>query len=153
MAKLKNAKRKHYIGVFDPENPTKEPTAWLRIAKNVTDINDDTDETTDSNAFYDGDGTEEDEVTAVKGAYTFEGQYDSQDEAQAMIVGMKYKTGDGRKAWHKVVDADEVKERLAVAIWSDIIGGSGAASDYEEFSTKATWTSLPIERDANTPTA
>lgn len=107
MARQKNALRGHFIA---PYNAGVEPEAkgseWMEIAKWIKDISDDTDEKTEDEAYYDGDGTEETTVVGVKGAYTFEGTYDPEDKAQKHIADMKYKTGEGRKVWHKVVASD-----------------------------------------------
>ncbi|MDV5978118.1 phage tail tube protein [Streptococcus canis] len=146
MARQKNALRGHFIA---PYNGGVEPEAggseWMEIAKWIKDISDDTDEKTEDEAYYDGDGTEETTVVGVKGAYTFEGTYDPEDKAQKHIADMKYKTGDGRKVWHKVVASDNKKQWIGLSTVSEIIAGSGAAADFEAFSCKITYNSLPKE--------
>ena len=141
----KNALRGHYIGDFDPAHPTQEPSEWVELAKWVTEVSDDTDETTTDEAYYDGDGTTETTVTGVKIAYTFDGTYDAEDKAQAKIANMKTKTGDGRKLWHKVVDSNKKKQWVGVATATEIIAGSGAAGDYEKFGCKLGYNSIPKE--------
>ena len=96
-------------------------------------------------AFYDGDGTEETSVISVKGAYTFEGTYDPEDPAQALIAAMKYKTGDERKVWHKVVQSDKKKQFVGVATVTEIKAGSGAAADYEALGCKISYNATPKE--------
>ncbi len=106
-------------------------------------MDDDTDEATTSVAYYDGDGTEETTVTSVKGSYTFKGTYDKEDEAMALIAGLKYKLGNDRLVWHKVVDSDGKNQHVGIATVSVIKAGSGAAANYEEFSCKISYNSLP----------
>lgn len=145
MTRQKNALRGHFIA---PYNGGTEPTgesAWLELAKWITDVSDDTDEKTEDQAFYDGDGTEETSVISVKGAYTFEGTYDPDDKAQALIAAMKYKTGDERKVWHKVVQSDKKKQFVGVATVTEIKAGSGAAADYEAFGCKISYNATPKE--------
>lgn len=145
MTRQKNALRGHFVA---PYNGGTEPTgesAWLELAKWITDVSDDTDEKTEDQAFYDGDGTEETSVISVKGAYTFEGTYDPDDKAQALIAGMKYKTGDERKVWHKVVQSDKKKQFVGVATVTEIKAGSGAAADYEAFGCKISYNATPKE--------
>lgn len=145
MTRQKNALRGHFVA---PYNGGTEPTgesAWLELAKWITDVSDDTDEKTEDQAFYDGDGTEETSVISVKGAYTFEGTYDPEDPAQALIAAMKYKTGDERKVWHKVVQSDKKKQFVGVATVTEIKAGSGAAADYEAFGCKISYNATPKE--------
>ena len=149
MARLKNAKRKHEIAVFDPKNPTTEPvegTAWKRLAKYIETIDDETDEDTDDTGYYDGDGTPEETVLSVVGGYSFEGLYDPEDAAQAMIATMKYKTGEGRRVWHRVTTSDGKKTYVQVANVSEIKAGAGDATAYEDFGCKLKWIKEPIEK-------
>lgn len=149
MARQKNALRVHEIAAFDPENPTKVPedgAAWKRLAKYITSIEDDTDEETDDTGYYDGDGTPEETVTSVSGSYSVEGSYDPDDEAQAMIAAMKYKTGDGRRVWHRVTESNKKKSYTQVANVSEIKAGSGEATAYEDFGCKLKWIKAPIEK-------
>ncbi|MGJ0022729.1 phage tail tube protein [Streptococcus dysgalactiae] len=148
MAKEKNAKRKHEIAPFDPENPTKVPDegTWKRLARYIETIDDETDEDTDDTGYYDGDGTPEETVLSVVGGYSFEGLYDSEDEAQAMIAAMKYKTGDGRRVWHRVTESNGKKSLTQVANVSEIKAGAGDATAYEEFGCTIKWIKAPIEK-------
>lgn len=145
MTRQKNALRGHFVAPYNGgTEPTGEST-WLELAKWITDVSDDTDEKTEDQAFYDGDGTEETSVISVKGAYTFEGTYDPDDKAQALIAAMKYKTGDERKVWHKVVQSDKKKQFVGIATVTEIKAGSGAAADYEAFGCKISYNSTPKE--------
>ena len=145
MTRQKNALRGHFVAPYNGgTEPTGEST-WLELAKWITDVSDDTDEKTEDQAFYDGDGTEETSVISVKGAYTFEGTYDPEDPAQALIAAMKYKTGDERKVWHKVVQSDKKKQFVGIATVTEIKAGSGAAADYEAFGCKISYNATPKE--------
>lgn len=145
MARLKNALRKHYIGAFTAATPDKEPTDWLEVGKWISTISDETDEQTDDTGFYNGDGTKETSVIGVSGAYSFEGFHDAEDPAQAMIAAMKYKIGDDRKLWHKVVSSDGKKQYVGLATVSDIIAGAGDATEFEDFSCTITYNQIPKE--------
>lgn len=96
-----------------------------------------------------GDGTPETDVISVAGAYTPEGFYDPEDPAQKLIADMKYKTGDGRKIWHKVVSADESKEWVGRATVSAIVAGAGDASAYETFSCNIRFDRIPEETEVS----
>lgn len=143
MARQKNALRGHFIApVTDPKTEP-DKTAYKELAKWIEDVDDDTDEATTSVAYYDGDGTEETTVTSVKGSYTFKGTYDNADEAMALVAGLKYKLGNDRLVWHKVVDSDGKNQHVGIATVSGIKAGSGAAANYEEFACKISYNSLP----------
>ena len=89
MARYKNALRGHFIApVTDPKTEPQK-TDYLELAKWIEDISDDTDEQTTSTAYYDGDGTEETTVTAVKGSYTVKGTYDQEDKAMKHIATIR----------------------------------------------------------------
>lgn len=151
MARFKNALRGHFVAPINETTPDTEPTEWLELAKWISSITDDTEETTEETAYYDGDGTPEEEVTAVAGAYSVEGLYDSADPAQALIAGLKYKTGDGRKLWHKVVSADGEKQWVGIATATGIVAGSGEASGYEEFACNLRYDQIPEETVTEVP--
>lgn len=143
MARYKNALRGHLIAPVTDPKVEPEKSTYLELAKWIEDIADDTDEATTSVAYYDGDGTEETTVTSVKGSYTFKGTYDKEDPAMKHIAGLKYKLGNERLVWHKIVDADGKNQAVGIATVSDIKAGSGAAAEYEEFSCKISYNSLP----------
>lgn len=143
MARYKNALRGHFIAPVTDSKVEPEKSTYLELAKWIEDIADDTDEQTTSTAYYDGDGTEETTVTSVKGTYTFKGTYDKEDPAMKYVAGLKYKLGNERLVWHKVVDADGKNQAVGIATVSDIKAGSGAAAEYEEFSCKISYNSLP----------
>ena len=143
MARYKNALRGHFIAPVTDPKVEPEKSAYLELAKWIEDISDDTDETTSSTAYYDGDGTEETTVTAAKGTYTVKGTYDNEDPAMKHIASLKYKLGNERLVWHKIVDADKKNQTVGIATVSDIKAGSGAAAEYEEFGCKLSYNSIP----------
>ncbi|HEL2057763.1 TPA: phage tail protein [Streptococcus suis] len=145
----KNAKRKHFIGVFNPSQPEQEPEAWLPIGKWIAEVTDESEETTVEEAYYDGDGTTETTVTGIKMAWAFAGTYDPEDAAQAQIASLKYKTGSERKVWQKYISSDNKQQYVGVSTVTDIKAGSGAAGDYEEFGCKIAYDSIP---KASSPT-
>lgn len=145
MAKHKNALRGHFIAPFTSIDAKPSTDAWLELARWISDVTDDTDEKVDERAYYDSDGTEETVVTGVKVAYSFEGLYDPEDKAQKHIADLKLKLGNDRLVWHKVVSADKKKEWVGLATVTEIIAGSGAASEYEKFGCKISYNSIPKE--------
>ncbi|WP_342538446.1 phage tail protein [Sporosarcina sp. FSL K6-1540] len=145
MGRKKNALRGHFVQAYVPGVNTPVEDDWLELAKLISAINDDTQEETEDTAWYDGDGTPETSVTSVAGAYSVEGQYDPSDEAQELIAEMKYKTGEGRKVWHRVVASSGTKEWVGRATVTGIVAGSGDASAYEEFSCNIRFDSIPTE--------
>ena len=58
---------------------------------------------------------------------------------------MKYKIGDDRKVWHKVVSADGKKQWVGVGTVTDIVVGAGDATEYEDFSCTITYNQIPTE--------
>lgn len=147
MSRNKNAARKHFVQAYTPgtTGEAKPGDEWLPLAKWVSTIGDDTEEESESTGFYDGDGTPENDITSVAGTYTPEGFYDSEDPAMTLIAGLKYKIGDGRKIWHKVVSSDGKKEWIGRATVSDIVAGAGDATAYETFSCSIRFDQLPEE--------
>ena len=147
MARQKNALRKHFVAPFDKANATTAPTKeqYKLLAKYIKTVNDETDEDTDDIAYYDGDGTPEEVVVSVKAGFSFEGNYDVEDEAQKLIAGLRYKVGDERKVWFKVVSSDNKTQWEAVAIASGIKAGDGDANEFENFECTLRWVTLPKE--------
>lgn len=143
---MKNALRKHYVADWKKEHTqAPEKTDFLRLAKNISSITDDTDEETDDKAFYDGDGTKEKKVVGISEAWKAEGIRDYDDPAQNLIASKKRKTGDERKVWHKIVDSVEKTEVCEVATLSDIKSGGGDAGDDEEFGCTLTYNKIAKE--------
>ena len=145
MPKMKNAKRKHFLAPWLATAPTTEPgnDAWKWLADGVKTAEAENDEDTDDIAYYNGDGTKKTVVTSVKNGYSFEGDYIKEDEAQAIVAAMRFKTGDDRNVWFKVVDADGKTQYVGVATASGIKIGGGEASEYEGFEATISWNEAP----------
>ena len=142
---MKNAKRKHFLAPWLPTAPSTEPgnDAWKWLADGVTTAEAENDEETDDIAYYNGDGTKKTVVTSVKNGYSFEGDYIKEDEAQAIVAGMRFKTGDDRNVWLKVVESDGKTQYVGVATVSGIKIGGGEASEYEGFEATISWNAAP----------
>lgn len=154
-ARSKNAAREHHIIDYVPGVETMPAAAaedWLPLAKYISTIGDDTDEATEDEGFYDGDGTTETTVTGVAGAYSPEGYYDPEDAAQALIESKKYNIGDGRKVWHKVTmtNGDIYIQRATV---TDIVAGAGDAVEFEDFSCTIRFDKIPVKTPASASAA
>lgn len=151
MGKQKNAKRKHYIALWsatDVQEPTDDSYKWL--ADGITTVEAENDEETDDVAYYSGDGNPKTVVSSVKAGYSFEGDYIKEDEAQALIASMRFKTGEGRQVWFKVIESDGLTQFSGVATVSDIKIAGGEASEYETFECTITWDSTPLEKTVAT---
>lgn len=138
-----NSERGHFIATFTNIATTPTEAAWVELADGIEDISDATTETTEEKAYYNGVKTNM--VNSVSGAYNVSGDYDSEDKAQKIIADMKYKTGIGRKVWHRVVSADKTKQWTGHATVTDIVAGSGAADATEDFSCTITFDATPTE--------
>lgn len=139
MARNKNALAEHYVGEYTDDETS---TAELRLAKWIREVEDDSNEEVEEEAFYDGDGTPEQDVTSVSKGYTFDGMFDAEDEAQAFIAGLEFETGDARKIWYKQVRTDG-KTLEGRATVSEIVVMGGPAEEYEQFNCTITWDRKP----------
>lgn len=146
MARNKNALRQHFIQKYVPGESYNEEK-WLQLAKYITTIGVDPNETTEEFADYAGDGTPTEDVISVSRAYSPEGQFDPEDPAQALIEELQYEVGEERKVWHRVVRSDGKKEWIGRATVLDIIAGAGDASAYEEFSCTIRFDEKPEEKE------
>lgn len=133
MTRQKNAKRQHFIAPWtgDDKKPAEED--YLRFAKYIETIEDDSDEDTDDYGDYAGDGTKQTTLNGRTEKWNFEGTYDSSDPAQKLIADMRRKVNDDdRKLWHKIIETDgTIVEGVATAM--EIKAGSGDATEYEGF--------------------
>ena len=145
--KKKNALRGHFVQDYIPG--TEEPTeVWLELAHQISNISDATALETEDTAWYDGDGTTEAEVIGIAEKWDVVGQYDPTDEAQELIASKKRKIGNERKVFHKIVDADGVKQWIGRATLSEnIVAGSGDASAYQEFACSVQYDQIPKESE------
>ncbi|MFA1820553.1 phage tail tube protein [Virgibacillus oceani] len=146
MVRNKNALRQHFIQKYTPGED--EPgDDWLQLAHRISNISVEPNEETETEAFYDGDGTPEETVTSVARAYSPEGQFDPEDEAQELIESLQNEIGDDRLVWHKVVRSDGQKQWVGLATVLNIIAGAGDASAYEDFSCTIRYNRKPEESD------
>jgi len=145
MPKMKNAKRKHFLAPWLPTAPSTEPgnDGGRGVGRGKNTAEAENDEETDDIAYYNGDGTKKTVVTSVKNGYSFEGDYIKEDEAQAIVAGMRFKTGDDRNVWLKVVESDGKTQYVGVATVSGIKIGGGEASEYEGFEATISWNAAP----------
>lgn len=146
-ARAKNAKRKHevqdFTGYDEVTGEAVEPTtSWLHLAKWVPTITDNSTDTTEVGGDYAGDGSPSTEVTAVAETWTANGTYDAENPAQKLIVSKKRDIGDGRKIWHRITMTDGTVYQ-GVATLTDIRGGSGEATAYEEFNAVLNFDNTP----------
>lgn len=140
MARKKNALTEYYVAAI-PADELTEPE-YLRLAKWISTVNDESEEEVEGMAYYDGDGTPEDEVISVKEGYAFEGTYDADDPAMKFIAGLKRETGEGRKIMFRKVESNgDTLEGRATA--KDIKYTGGEASGFEAFSCTITWDAKP----------
>lgn len=140
MARKKNALTGYFVAKIVDGVGTAD---YLELAKWVSSVTDDSDETTEDEAFYDGDGTPTTDVVSISERYSFEGFYDDADPAMKMIAGMKRMTGEGRKLMFRKVDADgATSEGLATA--TDIVVSGGEASEYATFGVTIAWDKTPV---------
>ena len=144
MARNKNAKREHFVAAYVDGGA--EPATFLPLARFITEITDGTEDTTDEFADYSGDGTVQTDVVGIVESWDVSGTYDATDEAQALIAGMKRATGAGRKVWHKIVNSNGTEEVVGIATALDIVAGSGAAEEMEEFSCTLQFNQMPEVR-------
>lgn len=140
MARKKNALTEYYVAPM-PSDELTEPE-YLRLAKWISSVSDESDEEVDDTAWYDGDGTAESDVVSVKEGYAFEGTYDDADPAMKFIAGLKRETGEGRKVMFRKVEAngDTLEGRATV---TDIVASGGEASEYAAFGCTITWDRTP----------
>lgn len=140
MTRFKNALTGYFVDAWNNASP---PTnATLELAKWISTVTDDTDETTEDQGFYDGDGTPETDVTAVKKTYTFSGFYDETDEAQKFIAGLEFATGEGRKIAFKQVRTDG-SSLFGRATVTGVKVTGGDATEYAVFECAISWDTTP----------
>lgn len=139
MARKKNALTEYHVGAIPVDPAT---TVYNRLAKWVSAVTDDSEEETEDQGFYDGDGTPETDVISVKKTYTFEGMYDEEDPAMKFIAGLEFETGEARKIMFKQVrsNGDTLEGRATV---SEIKVTGGEATEYATFECTIAWDKKP----------
>lgn len=134
-ARKKNALTEYFVGDLSEE-------ADKKLARWISSVEDDTDEETEEQAFYDGDGTPETDVMSVSKAFAFEGMFDEEDEAMAFIADKEFETGEGRKIKFKQVRTNgNTLEGRATVTGIKVTGGE--ASDYATFECTIAWDGKP----------
>jgi len=141
----KNAKRQHFVAPFTGDS---EPSMaeFLPLAKYITEITDGSEDTTDEFADYAGDGTVQTDIIGIQESWDITGTFDATDAAQALVASMKREVGNGRKLWHLIIDSNGTQEVIGVATAINIISGSGAAEEHEEFSCTLQFDQRPLVR-------
>ncbi|MBM4762707.1 phage tail protein [Bacillus sp. B15-48] len=140
MARKKNALTEYHVGAI-PVDGLSEPE-YNRLAKWVSTVTDDSEEEVEDQAFYDGDGTPEDDVISVKKTYTFEGMYDEEDPAMKFVADLEFETGEARKIMFKQVRTNgDVLEGKATVKEIKVTGGE--ASEYATFECAISWDKKP----------
>lgn len=139
MARKKNALTEYHVAPLPKDDAEAE---YNRLAKYISNVADDSDESTEDTAYYDGDGTPEEDVISVKKKYTFEGLYDDEDPAQKFIASLEFETGEKRKIMFKQVRTNgDVYEGPATVTEPKVTGGE--ASEYAAFSCAIAWDKKP----------
>lgn len=131
----KNALTKHFIA---PIPKGDEEPKYMRLAKWIHTFEPSNEEEVEEEAYYDGDGTLETDVVAVKLTYEFDGFYLEGDEAHDYLRSIETKKGDARKVAYKQVrqNGDVLEGRATI---TDLVTTGGPASEYEPLRGKVAW--------------
>lgn len=152
MARKKNALRKHFIAPYTTAEAKPTEAEYLRLAKWVTDINDDSEENTDTAGDYAGDGNEEDILLGRSEKWAFEGTYDPDDPAHKLLHSMKRTQSDeDRLVWHKIIEENgDTVEGVAKAL--ELKSGGGSATEYGALSGHLDYIATPtVTPSGSTP--
>lgn len=139
MGRTKNALTEHYLAEYSEDIETVE---WLKLENWISSIGDESDEETEDQAFYSGDGTPETDVISVKKNHPVEGMYDDSDPAHQFIRAMEFETGEGRKCLYKQVRTNG-DELIGPATITDIATTGGEADEYAPLTCMITWDKRP----------
>lgn len=140
MSRVKNADTQYHIAPYTTDGV--EPTEWLELAAGYTSIDPDASDNTETFAYYDLDGGEEEIVVNVPQTYSYEGHRFLGDPAQDLIANMEHEEGDARRVWHKVTDADE-KVTTGVATVLNIKIRGGNANEFKPITHDIKWVGKP----------
>lgn len=139
MSRKKNALTEYHVASLADGDTEPE---YKRLAKWISTVNDDTDEETEDQGWYDGDGTPETDVISIKKNYTFEGLYDEEDPAMKFIAGLEFETGENRKIMFKQVRTNgDILEGPATITGIKVTGGE--ATEYATFECAIAWDKKP----------
>lgn len=139
MARKKNALTEYYVGELGDGGLEVD---YLRLAKWISTVEDDTDEEIEEEGYYDGDGTPEEDVVYVKKKYTFEGMYDEADPAMQFVSEKELETGEGRKVMFKQVRTDG-RTLEGPATLTEVKVTGGEATEYAAFECSISWDKKP----------
>src|SRR5690625_1053668 len=139
MAREKNALTKYFVG---DRVKGEEEVEYLRLAKWISTVEDDSDEEIEEEGYYDGDGTPESDVIFVKKNYAFEGLFDDSDEAMVFVSYREFDTGDGRKIMLKQERTDG-RTLEGPATLTDVKVTGGEATEYAAFECAISWDQKP----------
>lgn len=139
MARKKNALTEYYVGELGDGGLEVD---YLRLAKWISTVEDDSDEEIEEEGYYDGDGTPEEDVVYVKKKYAFEGMYDEADPAMQFIAEKELETGEGRKIMFKQVRTDG-RTLEGPATLTEVKVTGGEATEYAAFECSISWDKKP----------
>ena len=140
MTPIKNAITGYFVGQWDETSPPTD--APLELAVFISEVNSNTDETVDTVAYYDGDGTPEDNVRAIKKTYDVVGLRSAGDAAQDFIAGLEFQPSTARKIAFKQVRTDG-STYFGRATVSNINVTGGPAEEFAPFECSISWDRTP----------
>ncbi|PQD37769.1 phage tail tube protein [Enterococcus durans] len=142
--RLKNALQSYFIQPITTDNANAATEdGWLELAKWISNVDDNSNEESETTGYYDGNGEGETDVTYHQLGYSFTGLYDEEDPAMAAIENMIGKSGDARKVWFKVISASGKKQRVGKATVTEPVAQVGDATAYGDFSCGIAFDSTP----------
>lgn len=102
MAKTQNAFTKYEVAAV-----AEEPV-WLGLGADIRNVTSNTPDTTNEDAFYDGDGTLQTDVTGTTEEYTFEGDRNESNTTQDFLIALQQerKIGGDRDVMFRITDPD-----------------------------------------------
>ena len=109
---------------------------WALLAGGISSITQNAADTVDNQSYYDGDGESSSDVTGLNDGFAFTGNRKVGDVAQDFIVGLKHKTGEGRKVNIRHTSPDGKVETAQYTLSNIVITG-GAANAKETLSFTA----------------
>lgn len=151
MARYKNALTKYEIAEI-PSSSSTDPT-YYELAKFISSVEPNDNESTEDEGFYDGDGNPETTVMSQSLGYTFSGYDDPDDPAQMIVRAKKYTVGDDRKVLFKVTETGTGAKVLSgTATITEIVSGSagGEATEFATFGCNITFDGTPTVADVPT---
>lgn len=140
--RVKNALTKYEI--LDYKGEKEAPSdGWLKLAKWIPEITNESEDTVNSQGFYDGDGTEEENVDGSKEKFSVKGFRAPDDEGQNLVAKKQYETGDGRRVWFRVTEVDGTT-KTSVATLLNIKTTGGIATEYQPFEVTISRDTKPV---------